>query len=396
MEKISPNTKHPKELVFFGLSRTFERMSYYGIKSLLVVYMISNALNFTESKSVEIYSYFTTALMITPLLGAILGDLLLGNRMASLAGLLLNILGAIVLLVPNPICLYTSLVLIALGDGLYIPNFNAQLGKYYLDRDKLMDAGFTIIYSLINVSAFLGVFLIGSFQRDMMPLGLCIAIVIYTLALFFQLKIKNPSDETKSIHGVNQTNWKVIGLIAIGLSIFWVVSDFVQAYYDKTRLAENGFEEITLLNFNNFKTVLGIVVGLLACFIWSRYYLSITRKLNYILIALLMTLMIPLSFTLFNTPTIAGQFYPSLIVLTISEIILAPLVYVLVLRNANTKYVAITSSLVLIVMRLFQTGFYEFQLYFMLTDSILLITVALALASYLIVFYTAKKMTLRN
>jgi POT family proton-dependent oligopeptide transporter len=230
MEKILNNIKHPKELTYFGISRTLERTSYYGIRSLLLIYMTGNALNLSESQSIEIYSYFTIAVMLTPILGAILGDLKLGNRTVSILGILLSIIGTIFLMIPNQYCLYFALSLLALGSGLYIPNFNAQLGKYYLDREKLIDGGFTIIYSLINLGAFLGAIIIGFFQKDMMKYGLIVAVFANLIALIFQLKVKEQSNEMMQNINIKQTNWKVIILVIIGICIYWTASDFIGNY----------------------------------------------------------------------------------------------------------------------------------------------------------------------
>lgn len=78
MESIQ-NQNHTKETFYFALSRMFERASYYGFRALLILYMTGKVLKMDKSQAIGIYAWFTASIVFSQILGAILGDLIIGN-----------------------------------------------------------------------------------------------------------------------------------------------------------------------------------------------------------------------------------------------------------------------------------------------------------------------------
>src|SRR5690554_2009976 len=155
------NQKHSKETLYFSISMMLERASYYGFRILLILYMTGEVLKMDRTEALNIYVWFTGSFMISKIIGAILGDLVIGNKKALFIGGITQAIGAFCLCIPSTTGLYLGLFLVVIGNGFYMPNIIANFGKIYLNKTKLLDSGFTIFYLAINLGAFLGTSLIG-------------------------------------------------------------------------------------------------------------------------------------------------------------------------------------------------------------------------------------------
>ncbi|MCB0855951.1 MAG: MFS transporter, partial [Bacteroidetes bacterium] len=100
MQKIL-NQKHNKHTFTFASSKLLERTAYYGIRSLLVLYMVKASLSIPEEEALQIYGWFTSAVIFAQILGAVLGDLILGSKRAVIVGGLTQAIGAFVLCIPS-------------------------------------------------------------------------------------------------------------------------------------------------------------------------------------------------------------------------------------------------------------------------------------------------------
>jgi POT family proton-dependent oligopeptide transporter len=159
MEKIN-HLKHTKETLFFCISRLLEKTSYYGLRSILLLYLLSDALKMSETNALTVYGWFASSFVISQIIGAIFGDLLIGNKKAIIVGGIIQALGCFFLCIPSTIGLYTGLSLVVFGNGLYTPNLIASFGKSYLNKTKLLHSGFTLFRLMVNIGAFLGTILI--------------------------------------------------------------------------------------------------------------------------------------------------------------------------------------------------------------------------------------------
>ena len=160
MRKIK-NQKHSKETLFFATSKVFERASYYGLRAILLLYMIGETLKIEDSKALTIFGWLLGSLLFSQIIGGIFGDLIIGNKKSIIIGGIIQAIGAFILCVPSINGLYFGLFLVVLGNGFFTPNFTSNFGKLYLNKTKLLDSGFTILYFAINLGSFFGVLLIG-------------------------------------------------------------------------------------------------------------------------------------------------------------------------------------------------------------------------------------------
>ncbi len=351
MKTIAIEHKHPKELLFFGISRTLERMSFYGTRSFLILYLTSNNFNLSEKESVTIYSWFTLSLLVTPIIGALIGDLKIGNQSAIITGLILQIIGTFLLLVSNNYSLYASLFILCLGNGLYTPNFNALFGRNYYGKLELYDGGFSILYILTYIGIFLAPLIMNYVSPYNLKFGILLSGLILIASLFFTLKLKiTTSSETDISKKMNADNWKTIALVIIGVSLFWAVSRFLTNYFIEMGTSNYNAS----FNFNIVDAIAHVILGVIACFIWTKYFVEIFTKLKFALFTIALATILFSLIHYFAKPTSIFYNYIPLLLIGMLEIVLAPLVYSALIKNSSSKYLAIILSCSFIPSQLFQ------------------------------------------
>ncbi|WP_299135761.1 peptide MFS transporter [uncultured Tenacibaculum sp.] len=141
---------HPRGLLYLFFAELWERFSFYGMRALLVLYMTKHLL-FTDEMSFGIYAAYMSLVYVTPMIGGMLADKVLGFRKAIVLGGVLMALGHFFLTFEQPMFFYGSLSLIIIGNGFFKPNISSFVGKLYKEGDTRRDAGFTIFYMGINI-----------------------------------------------------------------------------------------------------------------------------------------------------------------------------------------------------------------------------------------------------
>jgi proton-dependent oligopeptide transporter, POT family len=134
---------HPRGLYFLFTTEMWERFSYYGMRALLVPYMLYY-LQFQPSESSSTYKWYTSLVYLTPLLGGFLADKFLGLRMSILIGGVLMAMGQFLLAVESMPAFYLALALLIAGNGFFKPNISTMVGKMYKPNDPRRDGAFTI------------------------------------------------------------------------------------------------------------------------------------------------------------------------------------------------------------------------------------------------------------
>ena len=158
---------HPVGLFMLFFTEMWERFSYYGMRALLVLYLISEisgdnpGLGWDRSEASSLYGWYTMLVYITPIIGGILADKYLGFRKAILIGAVLMTLGHLSLAFHPMPAFYLGLGLLIVGNGFFKPNISSIVGQLYPENSAKKDSGYTIFYQGINVGAFLGSILCG-------------------------------------------------------------------------------------------------------------------------------------------------------------------------------------------------------------------------------------------
>ncbi len=153
MTELSEQTLfgHPKGLTVLFLTEMWERFSYYGMRTLLVYYMIKQ-LMFTQGQASQIYGLYTGLVYLTPVFGGLLADRVLGQRRTVILGGVLMAIGHF--LMAFQFLFFPALVFLILGNGAFKPNISTQVGNLYSAGDPRRDRAFSIFYVGINLGAF--------------------------------------------------------------------------------------------------------------------------------------------------------------------------------------------------------------------------------------------------
>lgn len=151
---------HPRGLSTLFFTEMWERFSYYGMRALLVLFMVAatanGGLGFDDVTATAIYGIYTAAVYVTPLPGGWIADRLLGAQRAVWYGGIIIMLGHFTLAIPAVPTFYLGLIFVVIGTGLLKPNISAIVGELYQDNGHKRDAGYTIFYMGINLGAMIG------------------------------------------------------------------------------------------------------------------------------------------------------------------------------------------------------------------------------------------------
>src|SRR5215216_6548178 len=179
---------HPKGLAFLFATEMWERFSYYGMRALLVLYMVKYLLLADRAETVvgltalrralewlfgpldiqplasQIYGLYTGLVYLTPILGGLLADRLLGQRRTVIIGAVLMAVGHFMMAF-EPLFLFALLTLI-LGNGAFKPNISTQVGGLYAPGDRRRDRAYSIFYVGVNLGAFLAPLVCGTLGEE--------------------------------------------------------------------------------------------------------------------------------------------------------------------------------------------------------------------------------------
>lgn len=254
---------HPVGLFALFFTEMWERLSYYGMRSLLVLYMTSHLLADPEragrvfgygaleslltsifgalsvqQMSSQIYGLYTGLVYLTPFFGGMLADRVLGRYRTVYLGGLLMATGQF-LLASEPMFLLGLLFLI-LGNGCFKPNISTQVGDLYRPGDPRRDGAFTIFYMGVNLGAFFAPLVCGTLGQVVgwgwgfasAGVGMLCGLVIYWLGSGL---VPKPERETAPTAGAGAAgpkeklsgrDWIAVGALVFlcGLNVpFWAV-----------------------------------------------------------------------------------------------------------------------------------------------------------------------------
>ncbi len=203
---------HPRGLTFLFTTEMWERFSYYGMRSLLVLYMVRFVLQpgnadtviglsalrgvyeaifgtlGTQPLASHIYGLYTALVYATPLLGGLLADRVLGQRRTVLLGASLMAIGHFMMAFEQLFLL--ALLVLIFGNGAFKPNISAQIGALYAPGDPRRDRAYSIFYVGINLGAFLAPLICGTLGEEVgwhygfgaAGVGMTIGLLVYLYA----------------------------------------------------------------------------------------------------------------------------------------------------------------------------------------------------------------------
>ena len=244
---------HPRALAYLFATEMWERFSYYGMRALLVLYMLKylfapqragevfglaglqSALESVfgplapQPLASQIYGFYTGLVYLTPILGGLLADRLLGQRRTVIIGATLMAIGHFMMAFEY--LFLFALGLLILGNGAFKPNISTQVGALYPPGDRRRDRAFSIFYVGINVGAFLAPLICGTLGEELgWHYGFAAAGVGMTLSLIIYLAAtpnlpKDAFEKRAALHApLDRTAWQsIIALLLLfaPISLFW-------------------------------------------------------------------------------------------------------------------------------------------------------------------------------
>jgi len=244
---------HPRGLTYLFATEMWERFSYYGMRALLVLYMIKylldpqraagvyglatfrHALEFVfgplalQPLASQIYGFYTGLVYLTPIFGGLLADRILGQRHTVVLGAALMAVGHFLMAFEHMFLL--ALLVLILGNGAFKPNISTQVGALYAPGDRRRDRAFSIFYVGINLGAFLAPLVCGTLGEELgwhygfaaAGVGMTIGLVIYLLAAPTLPPDAFATAETSN-RSLGREEWQAIGAIIalmLPVSLFW-------------------------------------------------------------------------------------------------------------------------------------------------------------------------------
>ncbi len=186
---VDTPTGHPPGLKYLFLTEMWERFSYYGMRALLVLYLV-NALGYKRVDALEMYGIYTGLVYLTPIFGGWIADKYLGLRLTAVIGGTVMMLGHFAMAVPS--LLHVALGLLIVGNGFFKPNTTSMVGELYDGpTDPRRDGAYTIFYMGINLGSFFSPFVCGTLGQNVgwdwgfASAGVGMAIGLFTL-IFWQ------------------------------------------------------------------------------------------------------------------------------------------------------------------------------------------------------------------
>lgn len=316
---------------FLMVAELFERMAYYGVRSIFVLFLTQTLL-WDRMQAVEWYGTVTMIVYIASVVGGLAADLSRLPALMAIIGNSLTTLGIFGLAFSgSDMVVYSSGALIAFGSGMYKPSVVAALYRASFTVKHRFDFIFTIFYVAINIGAFMGPPLIAGFGDTVSPedfrtgfiVAGCISLIPTALiALNYKYLVYNDliyNNQTNRLNDLSITSMVLWFLVSI---IFWVGYELYQTYNDvfsstslAVALAFMGLAMyIVVLPLNlirSFRPALKIAIGLAL--------VALTSSLLPIL----------------NAPPGAG-----LLVLTIAEVLVAPILMSQIVQNASPRFTA--------------------------------------------------------
>ena len=358
---------HPKGLYLLFCVEMWERFSFYGMRALIVLYMIQ-ALAYSTAKAGNIYGLYTGLVYLTPLIGGYIADRFAGQRKCITLGAILMMCGLFLLAFGSKSLFLLALFLMICANGFIKSNISSVLGLLYEDKPEKKDSAYTIFYMGINLGAFLSPFVCATLAYKFgfeygfaaAGVGMLIGLCFYKLlenSLLGDCGLKpvtiNNNSEIEEEANVNQGKRLVSLVILMLFTIpFWIC--FEQAGSSLTLFAEYatnrnlfGFE-IPTGYFQSLNPMFIIIFAPLMSLLWenlrrkSKEPKSVEKfSIALFLISFSYVIMTYAGFLSLNSKVSVLWLAVSYFIMTIAELCLSPIGLSLVSKLAPKKFLSL-------------------------------------------------------
>lgn len=279
VSKIDPETLptlfgHPTGLYTLFFAEMWERFSYYGMRALLLLYMIKGFLGFGDKDANAVYGAYTALIYMTPLFGGMIADRMLGKRTAVVIGGLLMAMGHLLMMIQTELWFFCALGFLIAGNGFFKPNISSMVGELYAESSTKRDSGFTIFYIGVNLGGAISPLLCGyigetyGWERGfgLATIGMLVGLAVFVAPNFITQVLIALAATASVIAMIRFNAGDVFSLIS---TYFVVFSLIISAIVAITALTRGGLpKEIgnapypELWSKNLAKVLIGIVIAI--------------------------------------------------------------------------------------------------------------------------------------
>lgn len=161
----NPVLGHPPGLFVLFFTEMWERFSFYGMRSLLILFLTASAMDggweWSRENASSLFGSYVGLVYLSTMLGGYFADKIIGFRWAVVVGACLMTLGHASMAVETEFSIYLGLVLLVFGNGFFKPNMVSIISEMYKDRPDKKDGAYTLFYMGVNAGAFFGILLCG-------------------------------------------------------------------------------------------------------------------------------------------------------------------------------------------------------------------------------------------
>lgn len=161
----NPVLGHPAGLFVLFFTEMWERFSFYGMRSLLILFLTTSAVDggweWTRENASALFGSYVGLVYLSTMLGGYFADKIIGFRWAVVVGAALMTLGHASMALETHFSIYLGLVLLVFGNGFFKPNMTSIISEMYKDRPEKKDGAYTLFYMGVNSGAFFGILLCG-------------------------------------------------------------------------------------------------------------------------------------------------------------------------------------------------------------------------------------------
>jgi len=237
---------HPAGLFVLFFTEMWERFSFYGMRSLLILFLTTSATSggweWTRESASALFGSYVGLVYLSTMLGGYFADKVIGFRYAVVVGAILMTLGHASMALETHFSIYLGLVLLVFGNGFFKPNMTSIISEMYKDRPEKKDGAYTLFYMGVNAGAFFGILLCGylgekvgwSYGFGLAGIFMFFGMLQFWLSqnIFGEIGLKpNKESKAKSEALDNDkrnpfTGWQlVIIAVTVILGLLWILND---------------------------------------------------------------------------------------------------------------------------------------------------------------------------
>ena len=286
---------HPSGLFVLFFTEMWERFSFYGMRSLLIMFFTASLVDggwaWTRENASALFGSYVGLVYLSTMLGGYFADKVIGFRWAVMLGAFLMTLGHAAMAVETHFSIYLGLVLLVFGNGFFKPNMVSIISEMYKDRPEKKDGAYTLFYMGVNAGAFFGILLCGylgekvgwGYGFGLAGIFMFFGMIQFWLSqnIFGDIGLK-PNKESKAKKETLDddkrnpfTSWQLVVIaISVILGLLWIINAPV------SKISEGKIDVFGFLGSNGNSTAISTALGLFIILLIYRFtqYSKITRE----------------------------------------------------------------------------------------------------------------------